>query len=475
LYWTTNMTAWDEQTDVIVVGSGVAGLSAAMEAKQVAASVLVFEKMKLVGGNTRISDGGLAAPGNYLQKRQGVEDSPKLFYKDMLQAGLGLNHPQLVKIVAERAAEAIDWTRNVLGVNYLDRLDRFGGHSVARCLTTRNHSGADIIKAQRAKLNHLGVEIHTCCLMTGLLTDSTGAVRGVQIRSDCNFPDENSGTIKNIRANRAVVLATGGFSNDIRLRMLQNPGLDESIRSTNHRGATAEGLIAALRIGAAPIHLSWIQIGPWGCADEAGYGRGARFASYSVYPTGILIDPATGCRIVSEWADRRQRCEAIFKAGHVCVGIVDAEGAEKAADSLQYCLKSGKAKGFGKMADLAAAYGIPLHPLETTVNRYNQMAREGSRDEFGKSLDQGAQPLARPPFYAIKLWPKVHYTSGGIGINSNAQVIDLHNRPIPRLFAAGEVCGGIHGASRLGSCALPECIVFGRIAGQQAASLHPQT
>ena len=470
-----NMVAWDEQTDVIVLGSGVAGLSAAIEASQAFAAVIVFEKMKVTGGNTRISDGALAAPGNYLQKGLGIEDSAELFYEDMLQAGLGLNHPHLLRILAEGAAEAIDWTRNVLGVNYLDRLDRFGGHAVARCLTTRGHSGVDIIKAQIIKLNQLGVEIRTGSLLTDLLTDHKGAVNGVQIRSGYNFPDENSGTIKNIRARRAVVLATGGFGNDIRFRMLQNPGLNESVGSTNHRGTTAEGLVAALKLNAAPVHLSWIQMGPWACADEAGYGRGARFASYSVYPTGILIDPGTGGRIVNEWADRRQRCDAIFKTGRVCVGIVDAKGAEKAAESLQYCLKSGKVKGFEKIADLAASYGIPPHHLETTVNHYNQMAQAGSRDDFGKPLDQDTQPLDNPPFYAIKLWPKVHYTPGGVGINSKAQVIDLQNRPIPRLFAAGEVCGGIHGASRLGSCALPECIIFGRIAGQKAASLHSQT
>jgi succinate dehydrogenase/fumarate reductase flavoprotein subunit len=187
-----------------------------------------------------------------------------------------------------------------------------------------------------------------------------------------------------------------------------------------------------------------------------------------------LIDPGTGSRIVNEWADRRQRCDAIFKTGRVCVGIVDAKGAEKAAESLQFCLKSGKVKEFEKITDLAASYGIPPHQLETTVNHYNQMTRTGSRDEFGKALDQNTLPLDHPPFYAIKLWPKVHYTPGGVGINSKAQVIDLQSRPIPRLFAAGEVCGGIHGASRLGSCALPECIVFGRIAGQNAASLHSQ-
>ena len=116
------MITWDEKTDIVIVGSGIAGLSAAIEANKANASVIVFEKMKVTGGNTRISDGGLAAPVNYLQKKLGVEDSPDLFYEDMLRAGLGLNHPHLVKIVAERATEAIEWTRNVLGVDYLDVL-----------------------------------------------------------------------------------------------------------------------------------------------------------------------------------------------------------------------------------------------------------------------------------------------------------------------------------------------------------------
>ena len=466
------MVNWDEKTDIAVVGSGAAGLSSAIEANLTSASVIVFEKMKVTGGNTRISDGGLAAPGNFLQRRQGIDDSPELFYKDMLQAGFGLNHPHLVRIVTEKSVEAIDWTRNTLGVKYLERLDRFGGHSVARCLTTSGHSGADITKAQMAWLKEAGVEIRTRSQLVRLLTDSTGEVLGIQIRSGYDFHKENSGTIMNIRANFAVILATGGFGNDIKFRMLQNPSLDESIKSTNHRGATAEGLVAALRIGAAPVHLSWIQMGPWGCADETGYGRGASFASYSVYPTGILIDPTTGSRIVNEWADRKQRCDAIIKIGHICVGIVDSNGAQKAADSLQRCLRLGIVKSFERLADLGAAYGMPPNQLESTVNRYNQMVKSGDRDEFGKPLDQDAQPIDTPPFYAIRLWPKVHHTPGGVGINSNAQVLDLNGRPIPRLFAAGEVCGGIHGASRLGSCALTECIVFGRIAGQQASLLH---
>ena len=111
------MIEWDEQTDVVIIGSGLAGLSAAIEANQAGASVIVFEKMNLTGGNTRIADGAVAAPNNYLQKKLGIEDSPELLYEDMMRAGLGLNHPDLVNVMAQKAAEAIDWTRETLGVS----------------------------------------------------------------------------------------------------------------------------------------------------------------------------------------------------------------------------------------------------------------------------------------------------------------------------------------------------------------------
>jgi len=123
------------------------------------------------------------------------------------------------------------------------------------------------------------------------------------------------------------------------------------------------------------------------------------------------------------------------------------------------------------LSDLAEAYGVPFSALNQALNDYNQAIWEGQPDAFGKPLGQDAPPLKKPPFYAMRLWPKLHYTPGGIGINSKAQVINLKGQPIPRLFAAGEVCGGIHGASRLSSCALTECLIFGRIAGQEAVSI----
>jgi flavocytochrome c len=268
-----------------------------------------------------------------------------------------------------------------------------------------------------------------------------------------------------------VILATGGFANDHAFRARQQPGLTAAIQTTNHRGATAEGLIAALGLKACPVHLSWIQLGPWGCADEKGYGKGGRFASYAVFPAGILVDPATGRRIVNEWGDRRERAEAMMQVGHPCVGIVDSQGAAKDAESLHFCLLNGKVKAFRHLDDLAAAYGIPAPALTDAVADYNRTVAAGRTDAFGKALGQGACAIATPPYYAIRLYPTVHYTPGGVHIDQRARVIDLNGSPIPGLFAAGEVTGGIHGASRLGSCALTECLVFGRIAGQEAARM----
>ena len=278
---------------------------------------------------------------------------------------------------------------------------------------------------------------------------------------------------KTIGARRAVVLATGGFANDPAFRTTQHPGLDDSLQTTNHRGATAEGLIAALGLQACPVHLSWIQLGPWGCSDEKGYGKGGRFASYAVFPAGILVDPATGQRIVSEWGDRRERAEAMMQTGHPCVGIVDTGGAAKDAESLHYCLRSGKVRAFNELDELAAAYGMPAPALAKTVADYNRAIAAGQTDRFGKALSREAFPVTTPPYYAIRLYPKVHYTPGGVRIDHRSRVIDLHGNRIPRLFAAGEVTGGVHGASRLGSGALTECLVFGRIAGQEAARLVP--
>lgn len=463
------MLNWDEETDVIVIGSGFAGLAAAIEAKCAGSSVIILEKMKGYGGNSAISDGVVAAAGTPMQLKAGIQDSPERMYDDMMRAGLGLNQPDLVRTVVENSSDAFQWTIDYLGVKYKDRIDQFGGHSIPRCYTPYNRSGSAIIKQMLIKVKELGMRVRTKTHLQTILKDTDGRICGVEVRKGYVYPNADSGISKYIKAQKAIVLATGGFANDIAFRSAQDARLNETISSTNKFSTTAESLKEAIRIGAMPVHLSWIQLGPWTSPDEKMYGIGPDFASYIAFPYGILINPSTGERIVNEMADRKTRADAILAAKHPCIGIADQAGVEHSRYQIDHCLRKGVVKAFDRIDEIAAHFSIPVRSLKETIQRYNSYVENGRDEDFGKPVLKGAKPLKHPPFYCIRLWPKVHYTMGGILINTRAQVLDLSNRPINGLYAAGEITGGVHGACRLGSCAITDCLVFGRIAGRNAA------
>jgi flavocytochrome c len=465
-----NHQKWDEETDIVVIGSGLAGLAAAIEAKNDGCSVIVLEKMKGYGGNSTISDGVMAAAGTSMQADRGIEDSPQLMYADMVKAGLGLNHPELVRTLSEKSAETFQWTVDYLGVKYLERVDQFGGHSVARGYTTHNRSGSAFIKQMLIKLKELGIPVRTKAFLQTILKDPEGRVCGVRIHEGYTYPDENSGIPKTISARKAVILTTGGFANDIDFRTSQDPRLTREIMSTNKYSTTGEALREAIRIGAMPVQLSWIQLGPWACPDEKGYGIGPDFASYIAFPYGIVIDPATGKRIMNELADRKMRADAILQKGHPCIVLTDKKGVECSGYQIEHCLKKGIVKAFQQIDALADEYNIPIRELKDTIKTFNISVENGVDETFGKPILPDARPLTHPPYYAMRVWPKVHHTMGGVLINAKAQVLDLSQKPLNGFYAAGEVTGGVHGASRLGCCAITDCLVFGRIAGRNAAS-----
>jgi flavocytochrome c len=461
---------WDQEADIVIVGSGFAGLAAAIEAKMAGSSVIILEKMKGYGGNSTISDGSLAAAATRMQAVAGITDSPRLMYADMLKAGLGLNQPELVQVLTENSAETFQWTIDFLGVDYLDRVDQFGGHTVPRSYTTYNRSGSAIIKQLLLKINDLGMKIHTKTLLQTILRDSRERICGILMREGYRYPDAKSGIPKAIKARKAVILATGGFANDIKLRTSQDPRLTRHIGSTNKFSTTGEALREALRIGAMPVHLSWIQLGPWASADEKGYGVGPEFASYTAFPYGIMVNPQTGCRFVNELADRKIRSDAILKIGLPCIGIADQEGIKASGHPIERCLRKGVVKQFDRIHEIAEYYKIPIQPLKNSIEQFNANVGQRFDKDFNKPILANAQPLNHPPYYGIRLWPKVHHTMGGVLINAKTQVLDLSLQPMNGFYAAGEVAGGIHGACRLGSCAIIDCLVFGRIAGRQAAS-----
>ncbi|MFC1917635.1 flavocytochrome c [Chloroflexota bacterium] len=463
---------WDEIADVVIIGSGFAGLTAAVEAHNCGASVIILEKMNAPGGNSIISDGGIAAAGTIFQKKAGIKDSPDLMYNDMLKAGLGLNHPELVKEVTEKSNEAFQWSIDYLGVKYLERVDTFGGHSRPRCYTPIGVSGLKIIKQQLLKLKELGIKVRTRILFSSFIRSSDGRVCGVKVRDDYDYRNVKSGKEKYIGARKAVVLASGGFGSDIPFRVIQDPRLTREIDTTNKPFATAEALKEAMKIGATPVHLSHIQLGPWASPDEKGYGVATGFADYILFQYGIIIDPFTGKRIVNEMADRKTVADAILNIGKPCIGITEEKAVELSGWDIEKCLKKSVVKKFDSLDELALNYNVPLEKIKETIKGFNKHIENKNDSEYGKPILTGASSIKHPPFYGIRLWPKVHHTMGGVQINVKAQVVSLEQQPVKRLYAAGEVVGGIHGACRLGSCAITDCLVFGRIAGRNAASEH---
>jgi flavocytochrome c len=463
----------NETFDIVVIGSGFAGLAAAIEAREAGASVVVLEKMRAPGGNSIISDGGIAAAGTALQEKFGYKDSPELMYSDMMKAGLGLNHPELVRVVAEKSNEVFQWSIDHLGIPYMDRVDHFGGHSVHRCYTAAGRTGATIIHRQIEKLNNLGVEIRLGVFLKTFIRNPEGRVCGVQVREDFDHINPEAGTENVINAGKAVILTTGGFGSDVAFRVTQDPRLTAEVDTTNKRFATAEALKEALKLGAAPVHLSHIQLGPWTSPDEKGFGDGPVFADYIVFLYGIVVDPVTGKRIINELGDRKTLSDAFLAVGHPCVGIADSKAVDSQGWDLSRGLKKGVIRKFQRLKDLASGYDIPLNELQATVERFNGFITDKLDRDFGKPILDDASPVDKSPYYGIRLWPKVHFTMGGVQINVRGQVVDLDQVPIGGLYAAGEVTGGVHGACRLGSCAITECLVFGRIAGRNAAADKP--
>ena len=459
----------DRTIDVAIIGSGFAGLAAAIEAANSGAErVVIIEKMPAAGGNSVMNAGQIAAVGSSRQEAAGIHDSVELFMKDMLAAGLELNHPQLLETMIRDSNDTVEWTVSELGVNYRDRLTQLGGHSVPRTLSTINASGRDIINPMLDRVQaHPNIELVLNTRMDSFIMDENNQhVMGVRVKPT---DEEEGDRVKNIFCNMGVVLAAGGFSADIKFRSIQNPSFDENVMSTNQAGATAEVIKEALKIGAMSVQLSRIQLGPWTSPDESGFGVAPFFCIGAGFPYGIIVDPETSKRFVNELGNRYERSMGIIKLGHPVLCITDAEGA-------QHSLKKDLSKlrpvvmEFKTVNDMAGAYGMDPITLKATIDNYNDGVERG-QDSFGKPLRDDLGPISTPPFYTVRLWPKVHHCMGGLHINDQAQVMHVDGHPIEGLFAAGEIAGGVHGADRLGSCATLDCLTFGRIAGRSAASL----
>ncbi|MDL2059776.1 flavocytochrome c [Mesosutterella sp. AGMB02718] len=467
---------WDETTDVVIIGSGFAGLAAAIEAKSAGAEAVVLEKMRTPGGNSIINGGILSAPGCPQQKKHGIKDSPELLMQDMLRAGSYLNYPDKVRYIAERALDNYWWCINTLHVEFNpDAIGQEGGHSVPRYVCTKNGSGSGIVQQELKKLKELNVPIRLRSYVEHIFRNpETGAVEGVRVRKNYRFPDAKSGTAYNLRAKKGVILCYGGFGADVEFRSMYDPRLTGQFQTTNQPGATSEMWRETAAIGCAQIQQDWIQCGPWCNPREKGMGLGVVFNQTGGAEFGLWVN-SKGDRFVNELANRKVRADAIFalhQQGMKAYAIIDANGAAKVdamhKNCMQRLLDRKVIDKYNTLDELIAAVKLPN--LKKSIAEVNESVKTGKDEHFGRYMNKEFKPLGTAPWYICECIPKVHHCMGGLVTTPDGRVVDIKtSKPIPGLWAAGESTGGVHGAVRLGSCATLDCLVMGRSVGKSAA------
>ena len=444
--------------DVVVVGGGGAGFAAAVEAKNNGADVVLLEKMPQVGGNTLISGGEMSAPANELQEKEGIEDSKELFAEDVKKAG---GNPELIDVLAEHATEDAYWLRDEIGVKWLDSLMFFGGHSVKRSLIPEAHSGNELIKNYLKKCEELGIEVITEADVKEILTED-GNVAGVRAETPTGGLKVNA---------KSVVLASGGFGANDEMTFENDKEIDEYVLSTNAPGATGDGIVMAEALGADTVDMDKIQLYPI-CDVETGrllYVGDTRLVG------GALLVNKEGKRFVEELDTRRAISMAIKEqTDHVGYLLWDEKSNEVTGtmasnpDEAKDLFDRGMLVKADTIEELADHFELDKEALLQTVNTFNENSVKEEDPEW--NLRMLGWTVSEGPYYMLKAGPAVHHTMGGLVIDTDAEVLDKDGNVIPGLYAAGEVTGGIHGSNRLGSAAIADITVYGRIAGRNAAS-----
>ncbi len=443
----------DATCDIVVVGAGGAGLSAAVAAAETGKlKIIVLEKQGIIGGNTNYSTGGINAAETDQQKSLGIADSKKLFYDDTMRGGKKENIPALVWNFVDHAPATITWLSG-LGADLTD-VGLMGGSSVKR--THRPQGGAAIgphlMKVLKEATAHQNIEIRTSNKVCGLLS-ANGTVTGVKVQN----ADGSSYTLKA----KAVVIATGGFGANLEMVTRLQPDLSGFV-TLNHPGATGDAFDWVTPLDGATIQMANIQIHP--TAEATNH----ILITEAVRGNGAILVNQVGDRFCNEMDTRDVVSAAILNQPPGEAYLLFDEGVRMSLAAIetyanQHLLIEGKS-----IAELAGKAGIPADNLIKTLDRYNAQQKAGADDDFGRSAT-GKTLLETAPYYAVKVKPAIHHTMGGLSVNTETQVLTTDGKPIPGLYAAGEVTGGLHGANRLGGNGVADIVVNGKLAGLAAA------
>lgn len=449
--------------DVVVIGAGGAGFSAAIEAKNAGANVVLLEKMPAVGGNSLISGAEMNAAKNWVQPKLGInDDSPELHAEDTYKGGDMKGDMNVIKVMTHNALDAAKWCRDYLGVRFEDdNLFFFGGHSRKRALIPVGHTGTEFITKFQAKADELGIPVITNMKAEELIKDKSGRVVGVKATMN--------GASYTFNAKGGVVLATGGFGANPEMVKKYNPKIDERFKTTDAPGTTGEALYMAERAGAQLVNMGYIQTYPI-CDPISGVIELIADARFD----GAILLNQEGKRFVEELQRRDVLSEAILKqTGGYCwvlwndkIGSISNTVKEHPTEYEAFT-KQGIMATCDDLKCVADFTKIPFDSLKGTVNRVSSMTGKGNDKDFNHR--SGLVDMTQGKYYVIKAVPSVHHTMGGVRINEKAQALTAEGKAIPGLWAAGEVTGVTHGTNRLGGNAYTDIIVFGRIAGKAAA------
>ena len=497
-----NATAEDStvDADVVVVGAGGAGMTAAITAAAEGKTVVILESQSMVGGNSVRATGGMNAGKTVYQDENefgesaGVEktlktaaekyadnetitalaktvseqwaayqanptgyfDSVELMELDTMIGGKGINDPELVETLCANSADAIDWL-DEHGIT-LHNVSSFGGASVKRIHRPVNAEGKTVsvgsymIPLLQENCEKAGVKMMLDTTATEILTDANGAAVGVKATGA-------SGETVTVNA-KAVVLATGGFGANLDMVVKYKPEL-KGFMTTNAPGIQGQGIEMAEAIGAATVDMDQIQIHPTVEANTAA------LITEGLRGDGAILINEEGQRFIDEVGTRDVVSAAeIAQTGSYSWLVVDQAMAD-ASSVIQGYIKKGYTVTGTTYEELGEAMGVDAAAFAETMDKWNGYVEAKNDPDFGRT--SFANPLNTAPYYAVKVTAGVHHTMGGLKINANTEVLNENGEVIPGLFAAGEVTGGVHGANRLGGNAVADFTVFGRIAGAAAS------
>lgn len=449
----TDVSELKDDYDIIIVGAGGAGMTAAIEAKEKGMNPVIFEKMPVAGGNTLKSSSGMNASETTFQKEEGIEDSNDKFYEETLEGGHGTNDKELLRYFVDNSASAIDWLDSI-GIK-LNNLTITGGMSEKR--THRPEDGSAIGEYlvdglfQNVKENDIPLFVNADVTK---INETDGTVTGVSV----TFKDE---TTKDITG-KAVIVTTGGYGANSDIIEKYRPDLKGYV-TTNQSGSTGDGIKMIEEVGGTTVDMDQIQIHPTVQQD-----KGVLIGEVVRGEGGILVSQE-GTRFVNELDTRDKVSAAITALPEKSAYLIFDAGVKERAKAIEFYEQQGYVVEGESIEALADELDIPADKLEETLKTWNADVKAQDDTAFGRTTGMD-NDLSKAPYYAIKIAPGIHYTMGGVKINKETQVLNKDGKAITGLYAAGEVTGGLHGENRIGGNSVGEIIVFGRQAGVQAAA-----